>query len=251
MKTTLIALVLTAPLLGGCHSIFAKRFGSKLNIRPIGNQPAPGSDVAYAVGQLEAGRKALDDGQVIAAIAAFRNARLYPDQTAAASNGLAVAYARLGRPDLAERYFREAVALAPGERRYQANLQRFYRLNPVELAMNASDRPAPAAAPSPAPETRMVLVSQTGAPTAVVVSQPRSRLVRLSAEEVRIGSAEPGSAATAEKPSSVTYPVRIGFAPREVHVGKAPSVMVAGRPRGAVQVAERRPYPLRVRITSR
>ena len=120
MKRPLIlVLALATPLLGGCQSLF----GSKLSIRPAGSMVPEGEAAGYAAVQVEIGRKALGDGQLGAAIAAFRNARLYPDQAAEATNGLAVAYSQLGRPDLAERYFREAVALAPRDRRFQANLQ--------------------------------------------------------------------------------------------------------------------------------
>lgn len=240
-----VALALAIPVLGGCHSIF----GGKVAIRPTENILVPRDEATYAAAQIELGRKALDDGQVSAAITAFRNARLYPDQAAAASNGLAIAYSQLGRPDLAERYFQEAVAIAPADRRYQANLQLFYRLNPVEVAMSASDMPAPPAAIAPPAENRMQLVSRTGAPIAVTVSQPRQRMVRLSAEEVRVGSAQPApprGVVTVQRGTGTTvqYPVRVGFAPREVFVGRASPP--PARPRPAVTVASAQAYPLRV-----
>ena len=248
---TIMMLALSLPLLSGCHSMF----GSNLTVRPTSGVTEPGAGADYATAQLEAGRKALDEGQLSAAITAFRNARLYPDQAAAASNGLAVAYSQLGRPDLAERYFQQAMAMAPGDKRYQANLQRFYRLNPVEVAMSASDLPAarPTASPAPPTETRMRLTTQAGTPTTVTVSRPESRLVRLSSSEVRLGGGAAAQAVSVTKgPSSAEYPVRLSLRPREVFVGAAAPVRVTTPQAGtSVRVAARPEYPVRLKLQSR
>ncbi|WP_369026675.1 hypothetical protein [Qipengyuania sp. RANM35] len=73
---------------------------------------------------LEEGRRYLRDGNISKAVASFQLARLDKASAAAANNGLAVSYARLGRADLAERYFRTAATLDPNEPKYVANLLR-------------------------------------------------------------------------------------------------------------------------------
>src|SRR3546814_14347739 len=60
------------------------------------------------------------------AIQQFRLAALDPGSAAEAFNGLGVAYARLGRADLAERYFRMALSMDGANPRFAANLERFY-----------------------------------------------------------------------------------------------------------------------------
>ncbi|MEY4271092.1 MAG: hypothetical protein RLZZ58_2308 [Pseudomonadota bacterium] len=60
------------------------------------------------------------------AIEMLRGAARDPAQTAEAYNGLGVAYDGIGRRDLAETYFERAIAAAPGDDRFQANLGRFY-----------------------------------------------------------------------------------------------------------------------------
>ncbi|WP_324829180.1 hypothetical protein [Qipengyuania zhejiangensis] len=74
--------------------------------------------------ELEEGRMHLRNGNISQAVASFQLARLDPDSAAAANNGLAVSYAKIGRFDLADRYFRVAVSLAPAETKYVANLLR-------------------------------------------------------------------------------------------------------------------------------
>src|SRR3546814_13341744 len=60
------------------------------------------------------------------AIQQFRLAALDPGSAAEAFNGLGVAYAKLGRADLAERYFKMALSMDGTNPRFAANLDRFY-----------------------------------------------------------------------------------------------------------------------------
>lgn len=245
-KKAAMALILAVPLLGACQTVFG---GSRMTRTDQQAQPAT-PEAEYAAAQIAQGRKALDEGQPGAAVTAFRNAKQFPEQAAAASNGLAIAYSQLGRSDLAERYFRAAMALAPGERKYQVNLQRFYQAQSAQLARSVA---APAPAPWPA-STRVgpiQIVSRDGSRTGLTVSRPASRLARLSPSEVRIGSDQPASdrprtaaVSVASKPGQ-PYPVRLSIRPREVFVGRA-----AAPPRSPAKavVASSQDYPVRVQL---
>jgi tetratricopeptide (TPR) repeat protein len=126
--TKIIVTLLASTLLGGCQSIFGSH--AKLEVRPIGAEQT----AATAAIALEEGRQHLLRGEVASAIAAFRNAALDPATAAPAHNGLGVAYATLGRGDLAERYFQQAVAGDPSLAKYAANLARLYRSREAQLA---------------------------------------------------------------------------------------------------------------------
>ncbi|WP_162854677.1 tetratricopeptide repeat protein [Sphingobium estronivorans] len=68
------------------------------------------------------GRAALDASQPGLAIEKFQTALAKGEAVAPALNGMAVAYARLGRFDLARRFFNEAMAVDPLNEKYRANL---------------------------------------------------------------------------------------------------------------------------------
>lgn len=108
--------------LGGCKSfVNALGFGPKADTQIEQRAEIFGSE------ELQNGKLALQQGHVAAAIQQFRLAALNEDHAADAFNGLGVAYARLGRADLAERYFQAAIKVDPGNPKYAANLTRFYQ----------------------------------------------------------------------------------------------------------------------------
>ena len=100
-------------------------------------------DASRSLATLEEGRTFLRDGQIAAALASFKIAQLDVATRADATNGLAVAYAKLGRPDLARRYFMLALSLDPGNTVYAANLLRLQR----NTALAEREEAAPAAEP--------------------------------------------------------------------------------------------------------
>ncbi|WP_114521770.1 hypothetical protein [Altererythrobacter sp. ZODW24] len=122
MKKSLQTLVCATALisLSGCQGFLgsiglAKRSDAPVNVRD-----------AFGQTELAAARAALKDGRVAAAIKQFRLAAINSETRGDAFNGLGVSYAKLGRGDLAERYFQEALMEAPESLRYLANLERFY-----------------------------------------------------------------------------------------------------------------------------
>jgi tetratricopeptide (TPR) repeat protein len=103
-----------------------------LNIRAVDEaQFATADDKA-----IDRGKTLLSRGQNADAISAFRTALRQEENSAEAHNGLAIAYDRIGRKDLARRYFELAVADKPQDQRYRTNLARFFEgEGQAELAM--------------------------------------------------------------------------------------------------------------------
>jgi tetratricopeptide (TPR) repeat protein len=225
--TNLILLAVLVPSLAACQ-VFQPRHHARIGAA------APVLPKDIGEGYLADGRKALDRGEITAAVTAFRNAKLYPGHEAAAFNGLAIAYSRLGRTDLTERFFLEAVALAPDESRFRMNLARFYAQHPaVPLQVLGAISPVPL----PGAGAGTDLAARTRAQSAsaririndhVATEAPRSRLVRVSANEVRLDSASAGPDKAGVRNTSA-YPVRIGFS-----TGSAAAKVIA--------------YPIQIRL---
>ena len=114
-----ICLLLCLPLfVGGC-STFAGP--AELTIRAV----EPTAESGAGANALATGRTHLGFGRNADAITAFRGALRDQPGNAEALNGLAIAYDRIGRKDLAQRYFELAVASSPDDARYGQNLARF------------------------------------------------------------------------------------------------------------------------------
>ncbi len=135
MKSVL--LIGLAGSLGGCQilNLPAMVFKSRPGAESKSWAPAAKTDYAAALSE---GRFALSSGNLSEAAALFRIAQGGESTYADATNGIAVAYAKLGRPDIAERYFRMAIDSQPENPKFAANLLR--------LQQDRDDRePAPAA----------------------------------------------------------------------------------------------------------
>ncbi len=179
-------MVATAGVLGACHSSPPR----------IEARVAPGSltgsvqNASAAAEQLHQGRKALDERNYVAAVTAFRSVRSSPEHAAEASNGLGVAYAGIGRSDLAERYFRDAMMLAPHDRRFRQNLARVQ----AEIAEKG---------------TRMARVDAAGASdrAALPLAQGAARLVRVSPLEVNVRA--PNASADGQRRRAANPPVTL------------------------------------------
>lgn len=196
-KNLMLAVAGTA-ILAGC--------GSPLTRVRLTGAPTEELTAVPVNSDLAAGKRALADGQYGAAVAALRLARLDPACTAEATNGLGVAYAQLGRNDLAERYFREAVAMDPQDRRFAANLARFEQARAVQLA--ARPAPSPVVAPAPQLKAGLRVASGGGSKAVSVGGAAPVRALRVAAPEpVKVGEPAVRTAAAAPaaaKPAAVT-----------------------------------------------
>lgn len=246
MIRSILTLMLAAPL-AGCGLFFGENGGPDVAVRTHDNgtlDPRTAGEAAMAEG-----REAMRGGNLIAAMSAFRIAQRDPLTAADATNALGVAWTTLGRHDLAEKMFLEAIALAPRDRRFAANLERLLAervvpgLQPTETA--------PLLARSAPPATQPVR-SKTDS---VRTKAPVNRLVRVSRTEVRIGTADraPATENGAATVSAVSGPAR------------GPAIRVA-RPRAGDRLYPRRvilpvasdraerdehSYPVRVSLPAR
>jgi tetratricopeptide (TPR) repeat protein len=193
-RILVLATALTA--LSGCQSFPLTSWMFKRSDRG-----APATSASDGSRSLAEGREALQNGRPAAAIVSLRLALLDASTRAPASNALGVAYAQLGREDLAERYFKSAIAADPSDERFVANL---LRLQQTVLARKAqSDAARLAALQGEAKRDAAGFVADKAQP---VSEQPRTvgDLERRSRNEVFIASSTTPTAPTA----TVAYAAR-------------------------------------------
>ncbi|XUU59831.1 hypothetical protein ACRAQ6_09645 [Erythrobacter sp. HA6-11] len=118
-RITTIALAATA--LSGCQG-----FNELFSFKQTRAETPVATAAVFGADELEQGRAALKAGHVARALDLFRLAALNEETAPAAFNGMAVAYTKLGRADLAERYFNTAITLDSSNPKFAANLARFY-----------------------------------------------------------------------------------------------------------------------------
>ena len=234
--------IAAALALGGCQS-FVNAFG-------FGPKPESNSEqLAEVFGseEIQNGRLALEQGNVAAAIQQFRLAALNETHAADAFNGLGVSYARLGRADLAERYFQAAVKVDPSDPKYAANLSRFYQ-SPLgnsarALAMREAEAQALLAQAEKTAVEEGLIEPQVDDRGVVAISAPASAEVkRISSNEVAISSAAPEETQTPEP----RQPVRQA----EIKLRTAPQTQSpASRISMVGEVAEPASRPARITVS--
>jgi hypothetical protein len=110
--------------LAGCVTVMLGGCAAHQNIAPEYRLSSSSMAAQPGASMLQRGKAQLDAGLDALAIESFRTEiRLNPD-SADAYNGLAVAYGRIGRNDLAQRYFETALAKDPANAKVQTNLAR-------------------------------------------------------------------------------------------------------------------------------
>ncbi|MCB2051090.1 MAG: tetratricopeptide repeat protein [Novosphingobium sp.] len=244
MKRTiaLVALALAAPGLSACNALFGSNGSSS------GRLSSADVDLAdYFADRIAMGRTLMDRQRYGAALVAFRQARYHPDYAGDAYNGMAVAYVKLGRADLAERFFLEASRADPGNPRYMANLSHL-RADMAQMAVASKAAAQPAEAPAPSGvlaaaarhEPRLV---DTGR-AVIRMGLPQTKLMRAGASAVFLASSgESVAPATQAAKSLVTVS------------DPAPSrsvVQVSGRMQARISPAvKQQDYPVRAAIASR
>ncbi|MBA4164645.1 MAG: hypothetical protein C0510_08445 [Erythrobacter sp.] len=243
--------------LSGCQSfISALGFGPK-----DGPKRAEASEPIFGSQELERGRTALRAGYPANAIQQFRMAALDPDSAAEAYNGLGVAYARLGRADLAERYFKMALGMDGTNPRFAANLDRFYN-SPLgnssrALAMRAKEDEEAVARVADAAQQQGLLEAvptperQVERRGPVTLERPTVSVVRTSGREIQLASAVPARDSTRSATITVTPTGRTGtsLAMAEVREATHPVRVSVIRPNGeAANPATRQSYPIRIRL---
>jgi len=149
------------------------------------------------------GRRALDNGNSGLAIEAFRQAMASGEEPAPAFNGLGVAYARIGRVDLAQRYFEQATALVPNEPRYQANLARLIA-SPLFARRHDGDRAEALLAAAQTEQTAREQLRQAAAP---------GQLQRVGANQFYIQTAAPAAGSAPARMALVTSRTKAGTDP--------------------------------------
>jgi hypothetical protein len=110
--------------LAGCVSIAVSGCATHQASAPEYRLSSSSAAQADGASMLQRGRAQLDAGLDALAIESFRAEIRYNPESADAYNGLAVAYGRIGRDDLAQRYFETALAKDPSNDKAHANLAR-------------------------------------------------------------------------------------------------------------------------------
>lgn len=165
-----IAILSGSLLVAGCQTSAAKfaRLNDAIKV------PEAVPELRRAQEQLAAGRQALGERSYAAAITAFRAASVEPALQPAAQNGLGVAFAGIGRTDLAEQHFRKAISLDPANAKYEENLARLYR---EKLAADQARR-SRAEARERALASRNLAETKRNLANGITVMAPTNRIVR-------------------------------------------------------------------------
>ncbi|MGV3512823.1 MAG: hypothetical protein ACO1OX_12565 [Novosphingobium sp.] len=171
MKQTYIRLLMVAPValsLSGCGVM------KKLGIFHGPRTAKAAVQVASADALTQIGRSQLDENNPGLAAKSFEQALAAGEKPAPAFNGLGVAYARMGRADLAARYFGLAAKADPENERYSANLATLHKSTQMARLR------------APDPQSTKVAQASATAPFASPTAKEEGRIVRLSPVEVKI-----------------------------------------------------------------
>lgn len=178
--TGLILSVLAIGSLGGCQNILSSNH--RLADRTVEDVDLSG----YFALRLEEGRIHLQANRPGAAISAYRQASTDPELRAAAYNGMAIAFDRLGRTDLAQSYFMAAIQIEPENVSFASNFVHFSETHSGEALAVQTVAPAivdaQLASEAATPE---LAASPLADPSA-----PNGTMRRISEREVHIAARE-------------------------------------------------------------
>lgn len=230
--TTLLGTMALA--LGACSSVTNH---ARFTPRVIGVEQQ-----AEGLSQTNQGRVHLYANRTGLAIEAFRNALANGEAPAPAYNGLGVAYARLGRPDLAESYFSRAVASDPANLHFAENFAKLMR-SPAYLAMASVRTASPNSALADSALANSQSAGSVQSANAATTAKP-APMERISRGEVRIvtNAASAANRAPAARLATTATPPRQSAIAR-VSRGEVRITAAAAAPAPS-------PYPVRVQFSS-
>ncbi len=254
---TLAGLMLVATSLTGCAALGGKQ--AAFNVEDL-------DMTEYFELRLAAGRAHLKAGRPTQAVTAFRQASYDPRFAGEAYNGMAIAYAQIGRDDLASALFAKAVAANPNDERFARNLARLEgrgavptlpETAPAQMAVNDMELPAVAAPVAPVAATPAVPAAPAArnAPaTRTVQAEPRKReltgAVRVErAPTARLARASTGLVSVGTGGNSAVH--LAAKSDPAVHLtveGRNTSIHVAQLARRGAQA--RKAYPIRIVLNS-
>ena len=212
--------------LGGCQFLGSLHLTHRSQAAAAGDPQLAGVASSYN----QAGRDHLRAGRPGLAIDAFNLALAGGEDPAAAYNGLGVAYARIGRSDLAYRFFRKAVNSDPQNPVYARNLATLvdspsFTLDQMKRAeptpqVAAASQPQPVAAATPPPRVAGRLYRDS------------NRQFNLTTQAPAGGLAVNGTRTAAQDDCSTQRSVRLNAACRAaalptMHSRTAPAAQVA------------------------
>lgn len=141
---------------------------------------------------IDEGRRHLRGNRYGMAIDAFNRGLAQGEDPAAAYNGLGVAYARIGRSDLAHRFFKKAVMSDPANPIYSRNLATLIVSPEYQLAMTARA----------ARQTANAAVANQGAPRAAAARSEGVQLLRESNRQFSLVTVLPQAAPARAHPGT-------------------------------------------------
>lgn len=187
------AVISASVLLSGCkilgiHHVAGAQAAAPVQVAAAPADPAPGS-------ALQAGRENLRANRSGLAIESFNLALASGEDPAAAYNGLAVAYSRIGRTDLAYRFFKKAMNSDPLNPIYSRNLAMLIDSPSFTLqTMAQADRSA-VAPPAAKPANSLATRGKTEGPRLVRDSGRQFSLLTTDASGLQPADARSAAAA--------------------------------------------------------
>lgn len=185
--------------------------GSSASLRNVRLPPSQVGQLAPA-NALAAARSMLAKEDYTSAIALFRQIPIEAAESAAAANGLAIAYDALGRHDLAQRYFEQAMGLDAANESYRRNYDRFAATNNARALALAGG----AARPVENNSSNFV--------------RDRETLIRLSLSDVRLQTLAPTRIVATLAPPAEIHLVLTGSGPKLDAPRVASTASPASRP---------------------
>ncbi len=195
--TRLILLATAAVSLSGCSSLFHSAFFRS-------ERSTSTAAAVELTPYTNAGRAYLAKGETGHAIEAFQRALGLGEPVAPALNGLGVCFARLGRPETAQRLFQQALAIAPDNPQYAANLARLERSQAMAMRDNSAATlmpPAEATLPKTPVAGQLVQVSANEYHLTTVDPAPAPLIGHRPAPDTRFALVGMGNKMTAVTPS--------------------------------------------------